>query len=78
MYIHTLLNSGVELVGLLAPVMRPAAYLDPGTGSFIIQMVIAAVLGGAFLMRGYIARGFKALFKMFGRSEPENQDEDEE
>ena len=78
MHIHTLLNSGVELVGLLAPVLRPSAYLDPGTGSFIIQMIIAAALGGAFLLRGYIAKGFKAIFKLFGRSEPTQEDDDEE
>ncbi len=78
MHIHTILNSWVELVGLLAPVMRPVAYLDPGTGSFIIQMLIAAVLGGAFLMRGYIVKGFKAIFKHFDRSEPTQEDDDEE
>lgn len=78
MHIHTMLNSGVELVGLLAPVLRPAAYLDPGTGSFIIQMLIAAALGGAFLLRGYIAKGFKAILKLFGRSEPTQEEDDEE
>ncbi len=78
MQIHTMLNSGVELVGLLAPVLRPVAYLDPGTGSFIIQMVIAAVLGGAILMRGYIVKGFKAVLKLFGRSEPTKEEDDEE
>jgi hypothetical protein len=79
MHIHTMLNAGVASVGLLAPLLRPVAYLDPGTGSFIIQMLIAAALGGAFLMRGYIVKGFKALFKLFGRSEPtEDEDDDEE
>lgn len=32
---------------------RPLAYLDPGTGSYIIQLLIAGVLGAAFLLRGY-------------------------
>ena len=66
------------LVGLLAPVLRPSAYLDPGTGSFIIQMLIAVVLGGAFLMRGYIVKGFKALLKLFGRSETTEEDDEDE
>jgi hypothetical protein len=77
MFIHSGLNSVFGLVGLLAPLLRPTAYLDPGTGSFIIQMLIAAVLGGAFLLRGYIVKGFKAVLKLFGRTEP-TQDDDEE
>jgi len=78
MFIQSGLNSMYGLVGLLAPLMRPTAYLDPGTGSFIIQMLIAAVLGSAFLMRGYIVKGFKALLKLFGRTEPTKDEEDEE
>jgi hypothetical protein len=78
MHIHTLMNPGVQLVGLLAPLMRPVAYLDPGTGSFILQMLVAAALGAAFLMRGYIVKGFRAVLKLFGRSEPQKQDDDEE
>jgi hypothetical protein len=77
MFIHSGLNSVFGLVGLLAPLLRPTTYLDPGTGSFIIQMLIAAVLGGAFLLRGYIVKGFKAVLKLFGRTEP-TQDDDEE
>jgi hypothetical protein len=78
MYIQSGLNSVYGLIGLLAPHMRPPAYLDPGTGSFIIQMLIAAALGGAFLMRGYIARGVKAMLKLFGRTEPSKDEDDEE
>lgn len=33
------------LTVLLAGPLAPPAYLDPGSGSFILQMVIAAVLG---------------------------------
>jgi len=78
MYIQSGINSVYGLVGLLAPLMRPLAYLDPGTGSFIIQMLIAAALGGAFLLRGYIVKGVKAVLKLFGRKEPTQNDDDEE
>ncbi len=79
MHIQLGINSVYGLVGLLAPLMRPTAYLDPGTGSFIIQMLIAAALGGAFLMRGYIVKGVKALGKLIGRKEPtQNQDEEDD
>ena len=29
------------------------AYLDPGSGSFIIQIIIASLVGAGFLLRGY-------------------------
>jgi hypothetical protein len=29
------------------------AYLDPGSGSFIIQIAIAALLGGAFMIKAF-------------------------
>jgi hypothetical protein len=32
---------------------RPLAYLDPGTGSFILQMILAGVLGIAVAVRIY-------------------------
>ena len=78
MFIQSGLHSVYGLVGLMAPLMRPTAYLDPGTGSFLIQMLIAAVLGSAFLLRGYIVKGFKAILKLFGRSESTKDEEDEE
>ncbi len=78
MYAQSILTSIAGLVGLLSPVTRPAAYLDPGTGSFIIQMLVAAALGAAFLLRGYIARGFKAVMKLFGRTETTQDDDDDE
>ena len=39
----------------LPVVVLPAihAYLDPGTGSIIIQVVIAALVGGAILLRTF-------------------------
>lgn len=29
------------------------AYLDPGTGSYIFQVLVGALLGGAFVLKGY-------------------------
>ena len=46
---------------LLAP---PAdAYLDPGTGSIVVQGVIAAIAAGAVALRLY----WKRLKSLFGR-----------
>ena len=56
-------------IACIATVPRPAfAYLDPGTGSMLIQLVVAGVLGAVFtvktwwryardLIKGLISRG---------------------
>ena len=36
---------------LLIPVRQVHAYLDPGTGSYIIQIIIAGLLGAALSIR---------------------------
>jgi hypothetical protein len=35
---------------LLAP-QAPLAYLDPGSGSFILQLLVAGILGGLVALR---------------------------
>jgi hypothetical protein len=32
------------------------AYLDPGSGSYLLQLLIAGIVGGALLLRAYWAR----------------------
>jgi hypothetical protein len=47
------------------PALREYAYLDPGSGSFILQLIVASLLGGLFLMRRYwnkIISFFRNLF----------------
>jgi hypothetical protein len=46
---------------LLAPYLRPSLYLDPGSGSFLIQLLLAALLGGAFAIKIYWKK-IKTLF----------------
>jgi hypothetical protein len=41
------------------------AYLDPGSGSFILQLILAAILGGLLVLRTFwtkIKDGVKGLF----------------
>lgn len=55
--------------------MTILAYLDPGSGSYLIQLLIAALLGGAFVIKSFwrqITSFFTRLFK--GKKE-EQQDE---
>ena len=54
------------LIGLFA---TPAqAYLDPGTGSYVFQMVAAALVSGAFLLKAY----WHKLLRLLGRRERED------
>jgi hypothetical protein len=50
------------------------AYLDPGSGSFLIQLAIAALLGGAILVRSQWSR----IKKLFGGKPSESDEEDAE
>jgi hypothetical protein len=46
------------LPAVLAHLPTPDAYLDPGSGSFILQMLVAAILGASFYFRSAIAKLF--------------------
>ena len=47
------------------------AYLDPGTGSYIFQLLIAGVVGLAFVIKLFWGRIKSFFAKLFGRkSEP--------
>jgi O-antigen/teichoic acid export membrane protein len=50
------------------------AYLDPGTGSIILQLLIAAIVGALFTLKLYWYR-FKAFIKrLFSRKREATQD----
>ncbi len=40
------------------------AYLDPGTGSMMLQIVIASLIGGLFALKGYWSR-IKSFFQTY-------------
>ena len=57
------------LVGL-CPVSA-FAYIDPGSGSLLLQIVMSAVFGALFLARNFIAKSAAAVRGWFGgRAEP--------
>lgn len=61
-----ILSSLANFVGASSPLRGGEYYLDPGSGSFLIQLLIAALLGGAFVVRSYwgrILNFFRRLFK---------------
>lgn len=48
-------------LGLMGLGALSTAYIDPGSGSFIVQALVAAVLGAALLARTFWSQ-IKALF----------------
>ena len=59
---------------LSAPAKSGHAYLDPGSGSFILQLLLAALVGSIFIIKSYwkkIAGYFRKLFTRRGSGEDE-------
>ena len=56
------IGSQIVNIGLLAILLnfsfaKPAyAYLDPGTGSYVFQLVIAGLIGSSFFVRSFIKK----------------------
>ncbi len=65
---------GVVTVALLAK----RRYIDPGSGSFAIQIIIAAVLGGILSARLWLRHIFWRIFGRGRRTDPEDQPPGEE
>lgn len=55
----------VAAFGLILP-RRSLAYLDPGTGSYMLQMLLALLVGGAFAIKIF----WKRIVGVFKRQPP--------
>jgi hypothetical protein len=47
----------------------PHAYIDPGSGSMMIQVIVAGALGAMYAFKRYIAMFFGFLFKPFKKKD---------
>jgi hypothetical protein len=65
-----------EILGLFRPPLEQRAYLDPGSGSFLIQLLVAALLGGLFLLKTYWRKITGFFGRLFSRGK-DAQDDDE-
>ena len=59
-----------------APEFQPLEYLDPGSGSFILQLLLAAFLGAAVAFRAYWGK-IMNFFKGKGSGEPDDSAQDD-
>lgn len=58
---------------------RPAqAYLDPGTGSYIVQIIVASLLGVGLFMKSFWMSIKSILGKYFSKFQGSGEDNDEE
>jgi hypothetical protein len=48
------------------------AYLDPGSGSMIVQLLIGTVAGGALAISGGIKRAVNSIKSRFARNKDDN------
>jgi hypothetical protein len=60
-------------LNLIVSLLRTQAYLDPGSGSFLIQLLIAGVVGAGFLIKAY----WKKIKGLFNRSEAKEEDDEQ-
>ena len=69
---HNLLFS-IALLSMLIIPQSAHAYLDPGTGSMVWQVLVAVGLGAAFTVKTYWQR-IKLFLKKNKTNKPENKE----
>lgn len=60
---------------LLSALAAPEPYLDPGSGSILLQVILAAIIGVGLVLRTQWAK-IKSLFKGKDASEEDADDEE--
>ncbi len=51
------------------------AYIDPGTGSYILQLLIAGALGALFAFKTYVRQGLSYISGLFARQKKDESPE---
>ena len=66
------------LMDAIAPLMslrNPPAYLDPGSGSYLIQLLLGGLVGALFIIKAYWGR-IKSFFQSLS-SRPADKERDD-
>jgi hypothetical protein len=53
---------------------KNTAYLDPGSGSFIFQLIIASLVGGAFIVKTYWKRISGYVHRLFSKNPKDGEE----
>ena len=62
------------LVSVVIPLRSYVSYLDPGSGSFILQILIATLVGGLFIVKMYWTRISGFIRKLFSRGDNDKEE----
>lgn len=54
---------------------RAEAYLDPGTGSYLLQILVAGLLSGLFLLKPLVTRIKRLWTTLRGRAKDHNAED---
>ncbi len=65
--------AGIVLSVIIMSSTRADAYIDPGTGSYVLQVLIASLLAAGFVIRATWKNIVGAVGKLFGRRNPDEQ-----
>ena len=63
---------------IFSPLKGNNAYLDPGSGSLILQLILAALLGGLFILRSYWKKIKDGVVNLFTGQREEGEEEVDE
>lgn len=63
-------------IHLHAPLLSGQAYLDPGSGSFLLQLLIATLLGGLFVLKASWGKVKGFFLRLIGKNPPPTETED--
>ena len=76
-FIPTRLTSSLWLVIPLAlsPLSLAHAYLDPGSGSYVIQIAIGIIFGTAYAFRNFIGMAIRTIKKWLGKKDDKDTEE---
>ena len=67
----------LAILALFAGAANAWAYLDPGSGSYLLQILIAVLLGGAFTLKTYWGRFIAGAKRLFGRKQEKKERDDD-
>ena len=78
MRLATKINTKILLMAFALLLVLPAnahAYLDPATGSYITQIIIAAIVGSLFVIKQYYHAITTFLKNLFSKTKSPAEDE---
>jgi len=72
------MNGMLLIIDIISPIKGNNLYLDPGSGSLILQLILAAGLGGLFLLRSYWKKIRDGVVTLFIKKRADGEDEVDE